>query len=317
MSLLGTALILCAALQAGQSPPLVKKSHVYKEAGGLKIELDVHRDDSTEPRPVLVWIHGGALIMGNRSGVPRDLLDLCRSGGFALVSIDYRLAPQAKLPEIIEDVQDAFRWIRGKGPELAHLDPKKLVVAGGSAGGYLTLMTGICVEPRPTALVAYWGYGDVDGEWYTKPSAFYRQSKPIYDRDETLKALAPDVVTGPADKAQGEARSRYYLYLRQNGLWTREVTGFEPEKDKAKLDRYCPVRNVTASYPPVLLVHGTEDTDVPYDLSAAMAKELEKQKVAHEFVSVPGAGHGLSGGDKKLVADAAARARAYIKEKLN
>jgi acetyl esterase/lipase len=308
-----SALVLLAALQA---PPLPKKSFVYKEAAGVKIELDVHRDESQERRPVLVWIHGGALIMGSRAQVPRDLLELCRTEGFALVSIDYRLAPQAKVPDIIEDVQAAFRWIREKGPEAARLDPGKVVVSGGSAGGYLTLMTGICVEPRPTALVAYWGYGDVDGDWYTKPSEFYRTSKPILDRDVTFKALAPDVVTAPADKAQAEARSKFYLYLRQNGLWTREVTGFEPGKEKSKLDRYCPVRNVTSSYPTVLLIHGTEDTDVPYDLSAAMAKELEKHQVVHELVTVPGAGHGLSGGDKKLVTDAHAKARAFIIEKL-
>ena len=295
------------------SPPLVQKSYVVKEAGDLKLQVDVHRDDSGEPWPVLVWIHGGALIMGSRSHVPGDLLALCRAEKIALVSIDYRLAPQAKLPDIISDIQDAFRWIREKGPAEARLDPKKLVVSGGSAGGYLTLMTGICVEPRPTALVAYWGYGDVDGDWYTKPSEFYRTSKPILERDPTTAALAPDTVTAPADKAQAEARSKYYLYLRQNGLWTREVTALEPGP---KLDRYCPVRNVTPAYPPVMLIHGTEDTDVPYDRSANMAKELEKHQVAHELVTIPGAGHGLSGGDKKLVADAYAKARAFIKEKL-
>ena len=88
-------------------------------------------------------------------------------------------------------------------------------------------------------------------------------------------------------RALADARSRFYLYLRQNGLWTREVTGFEPVKDKAKLDPYCPVRNVTPAYPPTLLIHGTVDTDVPYDLSAAMAKEFEKHKVPHELVTVP------------------------------
>jgi acetyl esterase/lipase len=309
------AALLCAALQADPAP-LVKKTYVFKDVGGLKIELDVHRDDSGELRPVLVWIHGGALIMGSRNGISRDLLDLCRAEKYALVSIDYRLAPQAKLPEIIEDVQDAFRWIRGKGPELAHLDPRRLVVSGGSAGGYLTLMTGISVEPRPVALVAFWGYGDVDGDWYTKPSEFYRSSKAIVDRDLAFHDLSPGVVTGPADKAQAEARSRYYLSLRQHGLWTREVTGFEPGKDKAKLDPFCPVRNVTAAYPPTLLIHGTEDTDVPYELSAAMAKEFERNKVPHELVTVPGAGHGLSGGDKKLVAEAYAKAKAFIREKL-
>jgi acetyl esterase/lipase len=305
-------ILLVAALQANPAP-LPKKSFVFKEAGGVKIELDVHRDDSVETRPVLVWIHGGALIMGSRVQVPRDLLDLCRAEKFALVSIDYRLGPQAKVPEIIEDVQAAFRWIREQGPEAARLDPKKLVVSGGSAGGYLTLMTGFCVEPRPTALVAYWGYGDVDGDWYTKPSEFYRTSKPILERDPTYQALAPDTVTAPADKAQAEARSKFYLYLRQNGLWTREITGLEPGP---KLDRYCPVRNVSPAYPPVLLIHGTDDTDVPYDRSATMAKELEKHKVPHELVPVPGAGHGLSGGDRKLVADAQAKARAFIQEKL-
>jgi pimeloyl-ACP methyl ester carboxylesterase len=177
-------------------------------------------------------------------------------------------------------------------------------------------MTGICVDPRPVALVAYWGYGDVDGEWYTRPSEFYRRSKPLCDPDQVRKALAPDVVSAPADKAQREARQLYYLYLRQNGLWTREVTGFESEKEKAKLDPYCPVRNVTRDYPPTMLIHGTEDTDVPYGLSAAMAKELERSRVQHELVTVPGAGHGLAGGDKSAVLEAHRKALEFIRRHL-
>src|SRR5262245_40881757 len=182
MAIPGILLALLAASQA-EPAPLVKKSYVYKEVGGLKIELDVHRDEGTELRPVLFWIHGGALIMGSRTGLPRDLLGLCRDAKLALVSIDYRLAPPGKLPDIISDVRDALAGGREKGGELAHLDPKKLVVAGGSAGGYLTLMSGL-MEPRPLALVAYWGYGDVDGDWYTKPSDFYRKTKPIVEAQE-------------------------------------------------------------------------------------------------------------------------------------
>ncbi len=309
---------LALALLLAQAPPapLPKKTHVYKEAGGVQVHLDVHRPADAELRPVLVWIHGGALLMGSRSGIPRNLLDLCKAEGFALVSIDYRLAPQVKLPEIIADLKDALLWVREKGPELERLDPKRLVVAGGSAGGYLTLMTGVCVEPRPNALVAYWGYGDVDGDWYTKPSEHYRKAQPLVPVEEAAKALSPDVVTAPPDAAQGKARSRYYHSLRQAGLWTREVTGFDPGKDRARLDAFCPVRNVSPAYPPTLLVHGTEDTDVPHSLSADMARELERHRVPHEFVSVPGAGHGLPGGDPKLVADAHARALAFIRKHL-
>jgi acetyl esterase/lipase len=263
----------------------------------------------------VVWIHGGALVLGSRKAVPGNLLDFCRREGFVLVSLDYRLAPQVKLPEIAADVRDALRWLRSEGAKRFHIDPDRIAVAGGSAGGYLTLLCGTGTGPRPRALVAYWGYGDVDGPWYTKPSAFYRKAAPLIDRDVALRGIGSGVLTA-TDAAAQRARGAYYLYLRQNGLWTREVTGFEPERDMDKLDPYCPARNVTADYPPTLLVHGTEDTDVPYEQSAAMDRELARHKVEHELITVPGAGHGLSGGDKKAVAEAHRRALEFLRSKL-
>jgi acetyl esterase/lipase len=297
-------------------PPLPKSTYTYKKVGNLPIQADVYRVDDPAVRPVVVWIHGGALISGNRQSVPRNLLELCRDEGYALVSLDYRLAPEVKVPEIIADVEDAFRWLRGDGAKACRLDADRVVVTGGSAGGYLTLVTGVAVRPRPRALVAYWGYGDVDGAWYTTPSEFYRKQMPLVDKAEAYKGVGGRVLTGSEAGVDFRARGRFYLYLRQNGLWTKEVTGFDPAADRGKLDRYCPVRNVSPEYPPTLLVHGTEDTDVPYQLSAEMAKALARSQVPHELVTVPGAGHGLSGGDKKLVADAHARALAFIRTHL-
>ena len=309
-------LLSMSEAQAGE-PVFGKKTHCYKTVGALKIEADVFRADDSQSRPVLVWLHGGALIMGNRGGVPQRLLDLCKTEGFVLVSFDYRLAPEVKLPAIIEDVQDAFRWLREHGPKELHIDAERIVVAGGSAGGYLTLMTGFSVKPRPRALVAYWGYGDVDGDWYTKPSDFYRKNVPLITEPEASNGVGKNVLTGSGGNAdEQKARSRYYLYLRQNGLWTREVSGFDPATERAKLDRYCPIRNVSPAYPPTLMIHGTEDTDVPYEQSAAMAKELARHQVMHELVTVRGAGHGLSGGDKKLIEDANDKAAAFIRKHL-
>ena len=139
---------------------------------------------------------------------------------------------------------------------------------------------------------------------------------PLIDKAEAYKEIGGRVITGSEDGVDFKARSRFYLYLRQNGLWTKEVTGFDPAADRGKLDRYCPVRNVSTEYPPTLLVHGTADTDVPYQLSADMAKELARFKVEHELVTVTGAGHGLSGGDKTLVADAHAKALAFIRAQM-
>jgi acetyl esterase/lipase len=314
--LLATGLLLVVSLAfAADEPAFSKKTYTYKTAGDVKIEADVYRPDDAKVRPVLVWVHGGALVMGSRNGVPGDLMDLAKKEGYCLISIDYRLAPEVKVPAIIDDVKDFFRWLHNEGPKTLHIDPRKIVVSGGSAGGYLTMMTGVSVDPKPTALVAYWGYGDVDGDWYTKPSEHYRKASPLVSKEDAYSGIGK-LLTGTTTKEQGQGRGRYYLYLRQNGLWTKEVTGFDPMTETKKLDAYCPVRNISASYPPILMIHGTADTDVPHEKSADMAKELERYKVPHEFISVPNAGHGLSGGDKEKNADARARALAFIRKYL-
>src|SRR5262245_20157763 len=202
-------LALCATATLPPRAPageaLVKQTHTYKTVGDVKIQADVYRPDDDKVRPVLVWLHGGALIVGSRADVPKDLLVLCRAEGYALVSFDYRLAPEVKLPAIIDDLRDAFRWLHEQGPKLFHADPTRVAVAGGSAGGYLTLVAGVCVRPKPRALVAYWGYGDVDGPWYTQPSAFYRKL-PLVSKEEAGRAVGGKVLTGTEGGTPAKAR---------------------------------------------------------------------------------------------------------------
>jgi acetyl esterase/lipase len=300
---------------AGQ-PVTPRRTYNFKTVGDTKLQADVYRPPDDRVRPVVVWLHGGALIVGGRESIPRQIAQLCRDEGYVLVSFDYRLAPEVKLPAIVEDVEDAFRWLHEQGPALFHADPDRVVVTGGSAGGYLTLLTGYRVKPRPRGLVAYWGYGDINGSWYTKPSEHYVK-QPLIDKKEAYGAVGKGVLTATVGGA-GEARGRYYLYLRQNGLWTKEVSSYDPatEEGHRKLEPYCPVRNVSAGYPPTLLIHGTVDTDVPYEQSSEMAAELARRGIPHELVTVPGAGHGLIGGDKKLVDAANEKARAFIREHL-
>jgi acetyl esterase/lipase len=255
------------------------------------LQADVHRPAGEALRPVIIFIHGGALMMGDRKLAPNpgSLLEALLDAGYVVVSIDYRLAPQVKLPAILEDVRDACAWVRQRGPELWRIDPEQLFVMGQSAGGYLTQMTGFYVQPRPRALVSFWGYGDIAGAWYSRPDPFYRQ-QPLVTKEE-------------AEKAGG---GKLYLYCRQQGLWPKVVTGHDPDAEPRAFGPFCPVRNVTREYPPTLLVHGTKDTDVPYALSSQMDQELTAQGVAHEFITIPDGGHGF-----RSKADAEIAGRTY------
>lgn len=312
-SLAGAAAALaCPRLATADDKP-EKKTYTYKTVEKCEIKADVYRPPDDKVRPVAVWIHGGALIVGDRSGMSARLRDALLAAGYAVVSIDYRLAPETKLPAILDDVRDAFRWVREQGPELLRIDPKRLAVLGGSAGGYLTLTTGYRVAPRPRALVAFWGYGDVAGDWYAKPDPFYR-TKPLVPKEEAYKVIGGPVLSEPPAKNE---RGRFYLYCRQNGLWPQEVVGLDPLKEPKAFDPFCPVRNVTADYPPTLLIHGTRDTDVPYGQSADMAKELARRKVEHELITVADAGHGLSGAKPEEVTKIYGRVVEFVNKHLS
>jgi acetyl esterase/lipase len=258
-----------------------------------------------------VWIHGGALIMGSRGGVPRQLRERLLEYGYAIVSIDYRLAPETKLPAIIDDLRDAFRWVREKGPRFG-IDPDRIGTAGGSAGGYLTLMSGFAVTPRPRALASFWGYGELTTPWYAEPDDFYRKQT-LVPKDDAEAAVGSTAIAEPPPRNQ---RGKFYLYCRQQGIWPNRVAGHDAKKESKWFDPYCPIRNVTAQYPPTILIHGTADTDVPYDESRNMAAKLKQAGVAHEFLTVQGAGHGLAGAKPDEVENAYAHAAEFLKARL-
>ena len=99
-----------------------KQTYTYKTVESCEIQADVYRVADDEMHPVIVWIHGGALIGGHRAGINPEQLEMYMGEGYNVVSIDYRLAPETKIKGIIEDVQDAFKWVREEGPELFNID---------------------------------------------------------------------------------------------------------------------------------------------------------------------------------------------------
>lgn len=270
---------------------LEPETFTYKTAGPLDIQADVFSRGDEPNRPAILWIHGGALIMGSRDKLPAPALFNRLLERYIVVSIDYRLAPETPLDGIVQDVDDAYSWLVTRGPDLFGLDPTCIAVMGMSAGGYLALTTGYRVQPKPRAIVSFYGYGELTGAWYSQPSEFYSKNYPAISREEGYRAVSgPPVSAAPGGEAM-MGRPNFYLYCRQNGVWPQCVSGHTPATEAAWFKPYEPLWNVTPSYPPTLLLHGKDDTDVPFEQALLMKRELEWNRVPCALISHPEWGH--------------------------
>ena len=120
---------------------------------------------------------------------------------------------------------------------------------------------------------------------------YFRHQQGNLSREEAWNQVSgPPISDSRGRKGNGGA---FYQYCRQNGLWPNLVSDFDIATEPDKFFPFMPLKNVSADYPPTLLVHGTEDSDVPHEQSVLMQQEFEKQGVAHEFLSIEGAEHGL------------------------
>ncbi len=262
----------------------------------------------------MVWLHGGALINGHREGLSAAVKNFASTNGYVLVSIDYRLAPETKLPGIIEDVEDAFKWLRREGPVRFHLDPNRIAVTGGSAGGYLTLVTGHRVQPRPRVLLAFWGYGDLVGDWYAAPSPHARHNQKKFTAEEAWQQVGGPPVADSRDR-KGDG-GIFYNWCRQTGAWPKAVTTWDPRAEPEKFFPFMPAKNVRAGHPPTVLIHGTTDTDVPFEQSQMMARELQNHGIAHQFHQVANGEHGLAGAARGEIDEAHRKAFEFLKLQL-
>ena len=297
------------------TPPAIpaRDTHVYKRVDGRALEADVIGARPGASKRCLVWIHGGGLIFGSRTISPRaPFLQALLARDFVVVSIDHRLAPETKLPGIVEDIGDAWRWVHEVGPSRFGIDLARIAIAGASAGGYLALWSGHSVLPRPRAVASLWGYGDITAPWEAEPSVHYRQQD-LLTREQADASLAAPATQQPGG---GADRSWFYLWCRQQGKWLEQVTAHDPREDDAWFDRYCPIRNLGADFPPTVLVHGTVDSDVPHEESAHLASRLAEVGVEHRFISLEGVGHGFAGAQVEDAAVTEGEVAAFLEAQL-
>jgi len=270
----------------------IKYTHIYKQGDRYDLKLDAYiPENSAKKLPVVIYIHGGALIMGSREIINENEMKAIISEEMAYVSIDYRLAPETKIMDIKTDVEDAIHWVREEGSRLYNFDINKIAVLGKSAGGYLSLLSGTFQnQNRPNAIISFYGYGDILGDWYSLPSEHYNKS-PLVSEHEAEKCIKSDILT----YAASEERWQIYLRSRQIGSWAALVSGYELSVVHEKLTAYCPVLNIGAEYPPTFLLHGDADTDVPVEQSKDMYSALINMNIKTQIYIQQNGEHGFDG----------------------
>lgn len=255
-----------------------------------KLNADVYRPERGGQNPAILWLHGGGLIFGNRSMLPADQIQLYIEAGYTVISMDYRLAPETKLNEILKDVRDGYNWIVKEGPDLFSIDPDRIAIIGHSSGGYLAMMIGASLLQKPSAIISLYGYGDITGKWCSCPCQHYIK-EPDVSPEIAYKGVGETAIAGSEFTGLEDKRWLFYLYCRQKGLWPNEVTGHDFLTSPERFQPYCLIHQNFQSCPPTLLLHGDQDTDVPFEQSKQVATLLEQNQVHHQLIQLKGLGH--------------------------
>jgi acetyl esterase/lipase len=218
--------------------------------------------------PGFVWIHGGGWSGGVKTeNRAKEICTTLAKAGYVAVSVEYKLGDGA-WPTNLHDCKNAVRFLRANAAKY-HVDPNRIAVGGGSAGGHLALMVGFTgdrVEFEPTgAATPYPGVSsrvravlDLYG-----PTNLLTRQEVTADGTPTGKyrAAGPAKVFGSADPAAPVYRLA------------------------------SPVTHVSKEGPPVLILHGRIDTTVDRAQSEELAGVLQQKGAVHELVMVEGAGH--------------------------
>lgn len=160
-----------AFVMAANSASAVLQSDIeYSTAAGESLRLDANIPDGLGPHPAVILVHGGAWVRGDKSGGPdkafiAPLFEPLTRAGFAWFSVNYRLAPTNRYPAGADDIGTAIQWVSRHATEF-HVDPKRIAIAGESAGGHLAALAAMKTAPSNglAAIVCFYTPFDLVGD---------------------------------------------------------------------------------------------------------------------------------------------------------
>ncbi len=234
----------------------------YATVDGMALRLDLHLVESRQA-PLIVWVHGGAWRGGSKSDMPLGRL---MDAGYSIASVDYRLSTVAPFPAMIHDIKAAIRFLRFSAAHYGY-DAGRLAVAGASAGGHLAALVGVTN-----------GVKELEGKVgeHLDQSSDVQATMSLFGASNLMTILSQS-------KPQGLKMRVPALQLLLDGQPT----------DKPELAKLgSPVNHIDAKDPPLLILHGDADPQMPPEQALELAAACKKAGVPAQLEILPGAVHG-------------------------
>ena len=256
--------VLAPILNAAETRTPTREGVVYGTADSQSLTMDYYAPKGPGPHPIAIIIHGGGYKAGDsKSGSEAYVADFLAPAGYAVFSVNYRLAPKYPYPYMVQDVQRAVRYIRFHAKDW-NADPGKIALVGGSAGGFLSNMVGLLNAP-----------GD--------PNAV--------DPVDRVSAQAQAVVSLYAQSS--------FEFVPLNADVHRLLDPLIAEKgEKEAIREASPITYVNKSDPPFLEILGDQDEYIPFTEATNLQAALAKVNVRCDIIRIPGGKHGTGGWNK-------------------
>ena len=331
----------------GAQSPVTREAFAYDffPAAADSSTAEASTVEASSPAPLLVWVHGGAWRFGTNQAL-RDIILRTPGGeqpntqalmraafqqaGWAVASINYRYSHQALFPGALHDVKEAVRFFRANAHEFG-IDPQRIAVAGGSAGGHLSMMVahtgdsaagdgsggdpasapehdeyfeGRAASAYPShssqvaAAVSFYGVSDLRTIFTDRPLAGYALDHPEDDGAEWRLLGSTHPVPSDLsaiDASKGERAVPGICIERAQKNWERAhpIDAVRPQKRVNKVES-ASAPGASGGATPLMLVHGISDSCVPYQQSVRVYQALRTRQVPTDLVLVPDAEHGDS-----------------------
>jgi acetyl esterase/lipase len=276
------AIVCQLSTLASAADPVVKTDVVYASPGGADVALDFVRPDGDGPYPLIVLIHGGGWIGGSRKEFA-DQQKTYATFGVASVAVQYRFIPKHAHPAQLDDITAAIRFLSKNKAEY-RVDPDRIALMGGSAGGHLSLLVGLA---RPI------GKGD-DG----------------YRIRGIVNIFGPTDLRNFASTAEGDKLLKAASGKDSAGL-IDALTGTNDRKAKICAEA-SPITYVNKESVPVLTIHGSADDLVPLSQGEQLHAALKEAGVYEKLIVIKDGNHNPAGWDPTEFGEALGQVKIHL-----